>query len=82
MEPCCRALSLPQRGRERLRDQSRMAAFRGREQEQRGQPFRERDFGALENGLYRDGELLAALVALVDARKGALSPPAWSRHPR
>ncbi len=35
--------------------------------EQRRQPFRERDFGTLENGLDGHGELFAALGALVEA---------------
>src|SRR5207302_2050385 len=38
-----------------------------RQQEQGGQPFRERELAALENGLDRHRELLAAGVALVDA---------------
>jgi hypothetical protein len=45
----------------------RHSLFGSREQEQRGQPFRQRDFGALENRLDGDRELLAAGVALINA---------------
>ena len=41
--------------------------FRGRQQEQRRQPFRQRELAALEYGLDRDCELFAAAVALIDA---------------
>jgi hypothetical protein len=44
--------------------------LRGREKEQGGQPLRERDFGTLEYGLDRDGELLAngaSIILLVSA---------------
>jgi len=43
------------------------ALLRGRQEEQRGKPLRERDFAALEYGLDGDGELLTALVALLQA---------------
>ena len=46
-------------------------AFLGRNQEeQRGKPFRERDFRALEHGSDRDRELFAAFrfIALIKAR--------------
>ena len=44
------------------------AFLRGREQEQRGKPLRQRNLAALEYRLDRDRELLAALAALVEAR--------------
>ena len=45
------------------------ALLGGRHEEQRGKPLGQRDFGALENGPDRDGELLAAgrFVALIHA---------------
>lgn len=46
------------------------ALLGGGHQEQRGKPLRQRYLGALENGVYRDGELLGTLrlVVLVHAR--------------
>jgi hypothetical protein len=41
--------------------------LRSRHQKQCRQPFRERDFAFLKNGFDRDGELLAAGIALVQA---------------
>ena len=41
--------------------------LRSGHQEQHRQPFRERDFAFLENGLDRDGELLTAGIALIHA---------------
>jgi hypothetical protein len=42
----------------------------GVREEQRRKPLGQRDFGTLENGVYRHGKLLAALrlVALIQAR--------------
>ena len=45
----------------------RNSFLRSRHQEQRRQPFRERDFAFLKNGFDRDGELLAAGVAQIHA---------------
>jgi hypothetical protein len=52
---------------------SRYAFLGGGEQEQRGKPFRERDFAALKNGLDGHRELLTAFGALVKARTVSLN---------
>jgi hypothetical protein len=51
----------------------RYTLLAGGHQEQRGKPFGERNFAALENGFDRDRELLAALATLKEARTVGLT---------
>jgi hypothetical protein len=68
-EPCCLVI----RGDHPLQLKRAKAFLAGRHQLRGQNPFRQRDMRAFHHGSNRDAERLAAILALVDARPGALA---------